>query len=486
MATIRTLSYFFILMSLSFYSKAQTPQNIIFILSDDHRYDYMSFHPNSPDFIQTPGLDRMADEGVHLANAFVTTSLCSPSRASILTGQYAFRHGAVDNNNPMKPETVFFPEQLQKEGYETAFFGKWHIGEASDDPKPGFGRWVSFRGQGVYFDPMLNIDGERRQIKGYITDILTDFAMEWMDEGRDKRKPFFMYLSHKAVHAEFEPAKRHEGNYSEKAVSIPSSMKNVEQNYEGKPHWVKEQRYGWHGVDFMYHHQADHPQNVEEISRRYGETLLAVDESVTRILDYLESTGLAENTVVIYMGDNGFLLGEHGLIDKRHAYEESMRVPLIAWAPGLIEPGTTIEKNILNIDIAPTFLELGGTRMPQDWKVDGRSFLSILRGESPSDWRNNFKYQYYWEYAFPHTPTTYAIRSARYKYIFYHGVWDKNEFYDLETDPREMHNLIDAPGYQEKIRSMKKELFDFLSEEEATDVKFRRPGEFSANERKLH
>lgn len=183
MTRTRAFVYFFIIgVSLSFYSKAQTPQNIIFILSDDHRYDYMSFHPNSPDFIQTPGLDRMADEGVHLANAFVTTSLCSPSRASILTGQYAFRHGAVDNNNPMKPGTVFFPEQLQKQGYETAFFGKWHIGEASDDPKPGFGRWVSFRGQGVYFDPMLNIDGERRQIKGYITDILTDFAMEWMDE----------------------------------------------------------------------------------------------------------------------------------------------------------------------------------------------------------------------------------------------------------------------------------------------------------------
>jgi len=486
MGTIKYLLSCLVCLTAILFGKAQAPKNIIFILSDDHRYDYMGFHPNSPDFLKTPGMDRMAREGAHIANAFVTTSLCSPSRASILTGQYAFRHGAVDNSNPMKKGTIFFPQQLQKAGYETAFFGKWHIGEAHDNPKPGFDRWVSFRGQGVYFDPVLNIDGESQKVKGYITDLLTDYAVDWLDKTHDKNKPFFIYLSHKAVHAEFEPAPRHEGMYADAPLEIPQSMKNIEQNYEGKPHWVKEQRYSWHGVDFMYHHKPNHPQNVEEISRRYSETLMAVDESITRVLDYLKDNGLADNTLVIYMGDNGFMLGEHGLIDKRQAYEESMRVPMIAWAPGFIKPGSTITENILNIDIAPTFLEVADTGMPDDWKVDGRSFLPILAGGHPSDWRKDFIYQYYWEYAFPQTPTTYAIRSQKFKYIFYHGVWDRNEFYDLESDPKEMHNLVNVPEYKDQIQSMKNELFDFLETEQATDVKFRRPGGFSANERKLH
>lgn len=467
-------------------STAQTPENIVFILTDDHRYDYMGFHPNSPDFLKTPGLDRMASEGAHIANAFVTTSLCSPSRASILTGQYAFRHGAIDNSNPLKPGTIFFPAQLQKAGYSTAFFGKWHIGEAHSDPKPGFDRWVSFRGQGVYRDPTLNIDGKEHDVKGYITDLLTDYAVDWMENGRDKDKPFFVYLSHKAVHAEFEPAQRHDGMYADAKLEIPHSMKNIVQNYEGKPNWVKEQRYSWHGVDYMYHHQPNHPSSVEEISIRYSETLMGVDESVSRVLDYLQEKGLAENTLVIYMGDNGFMLGEHGLIDKRQAYEESMRVPMIAWAPGFIEAGSTIAENILNIDISPTFLDIANTQMPSDWTVDGQSFLPILAGEHPEDWRQEFIYQYFWEHAFPHTPTTYAIRSPRYKYIYYHGVWDKNEFYDLETDPKEMHNLIDAPEHQQRIQAMQKSLFDFLVAENATDVKFRRPANFSADERKVH
>ena len=467
-------------------STAQTPKNIVFILTDDHRYDYMGFHPKSPEFLKTPGLDRMAKEGAHIANAFVTTSLCSPSRASILTGQYAFRHGAIDNSNPLKPGTIFFPEQLQEAGYETAFFGKWHIGESHDDPKPGFDRWVSFRGQGVYYDPTLNIDGEQQNVKGYITDLLTDYALDWLEDDRDKAKPFFVYLSHKAVHAEFEPAERHEGRYAESKLEIPHSMKNIEQNYQGKPNWVKEQRYSWHGVDYMYHHQPNHPGSVEEISIRYSESLMAVDESVNLVLDYLKEHGLAENTLVVYMGDNGFMLGEHGLIDKRQAYEESMRVPMLAWAPGFIDPGTTITENILNIDITPTFLDIADTQMPDNWKVDGQSFLPILAGEHPENWRKEFIYQYFWEHAFPQTPTTYAIRSSRYKYIYYHGVWDKNEFYDLETDAREMHNLINAPEHQQRIKEMQKSMFDFLEAEQASDVKFRRPANFSANERKIH
>lgn len=464
----------------------QQPKNIIFILSDDHRYDYMSFHPESPDFLNTPGMDRMAREGAHLANAFVTTSLCSPSRASILTGQYSFRHGAVDNSNPIRKGTQFFSQQLQKQEYKTAFFGKWHIGGDSDDPQPGFDRWVSFQGQGVYNNPTLNFDGERRQVEGYTTDLLTDYTIDWLDEQQQNEQPFFVYLSHKAVHAEFYPAERHDSKYADSELSKPQSMKYIEQNYEGKPDWVREQRFSWHGVDYMYHNREDHPQNLDEIITEYSETLMAVDESISRVLDYLEDNGLAENTLVVYMGDNGFMLGEHGLIDKRQAYEESMRVPMMAWAPGFIEPGTTITNNILNIDITPTFLEIAGGSMPEGHEVDGRSFLSLLDNSRADNWRNAFVYQYFWEHAFPHTPTTYAIRGDRYKYIYYHGVWDKNELYDLKNDPDEMHNLIDMPSQQARVDSMRSEMFNIFEANGATDVRFRRPPNFSADEKKIH
>ncbi len=464
---------------------AQKQKNIIFILSDDHRYDYMGFHENAPDFLQTPGMDKMAEEGAHISNAFVTTSLCSPSRASILTGQYAFRHGAVDNSNPIKEGTVYFPEFLQEAGYQTSFFGKWHIGEDDDMPKPGFDRWVSFRGQGVYNDPLLNFDGERKKIEGYTTDLLTDYAIDFI-ENRDKKKPFFVYLSHKAVHAEFYPAERHDDMYEDTELEIPASMNYTEQNYEGKPDWVKEQRFSWHGVDFMYHNRPDHPQTLEEIITEYSETLMGVDESVARVLDYLKANDLDDNTLVIYMGDNGFMLGEHGLIDKRQAYEESMRVPMIAWAPGYIEAGSTIDENILNIDLAPTFLDLAGGKMPADHVVDGTSFLNILEDGEAKEWRDTFTYQYFWEHAFPHTPTTYAIRGDRFKYIYYHGVWDKNELYDLKNDPMEMHNLINIPEYRPVVLRLEKQLFDMLEENEATNVRFRRPPNFSADQKKIH
>lgn len=464
---------------------AQQPKNIVFILSDDHRYDYMGFHPDGPDFLETPAMDRMAEEGVHLANAFVSTSLCSPSRASILTGQYPFRHSVVDNNNIMPEGTPLFSEALQQAGYQTGYFGKWHIGHDHDDPKPGFDRWVSFRGQGVYYNPTLNIDGERAEYEGYITDLMTDYTLEWL-EVIDRDRPFFAYLSHKAVHAEFEPAERHEDMYEDAYIPKPQSMKNIEQNYEGKPDWVRDQRYSWHGVEHMYHGRDDHPQDIDDIIPRYSESLMAVDESIERVLNYLEENGLAEETLVIYMGDNGFMLGEHGLIDKRQAYEESMRVPMLAWAPGFIAPGSIVEENVMNIDITPTFLDLGGGSMPAGHTVDGQSFLPLLAGETIDDWRTEFVYQYFWEHAFPHTPTTYAIRDDRYKYIYYHGVWDKNELYDLQNDPNEMYNLINVPEYQERVQTMRNKMFDIFEANGATDVRFRRPSDFQADERKVN
>jgi N-acetylglucosamine-6-sulfatase len=440
------------------------PRNIVFILSDDHRYDFMGFM-GKPAFLETPNLDRLARQGAHLQNAFVTTSLCSPSRASILTGQYTHRHGVVDNNTDIARGTVFFPQYLQRAGYETAFIGKWHMGHESDEPRPGFDRWISFRGQGEYFDPDLNLDGTRLKRKGYITDILTDYAIEWLKQKRSK--PFFLYLSHKAVHAEFEPAPRHRGKYAQAAVEYPASMANREVNYQGKPRWVKEQRNSYHGVDFIYHGEMD----FDTLYRRYCETLLALDESIGIILKTLEELGVAGSTLVLYMGDNGFCLGEHGLIDKRHMYEESMRVPLLAYAPGLIEPATVVTRMVQNNDIAPTILEAAGLKPPGT--MDGSSFLPLLEGKD-IPWRDAVFYEYYWEPNYPQTPTVHGVRTDRYKYIRYHGIWDVDELYDLQDDPQEMHNLIKDPAHQDLVKSLNTRLFDWLEKTGGMEIPLRR------------
>ncbi len=473
-------------LSMEAWAQESAPRNVVIIMSDDHRYDFMDFHPDAPEFLETPNMDRMAAQGAHVRNAFVTTSLCSPSRASILTGQYAHTHGVVDNSSPIPAGTRFFPQDLQEHGYNTAYVGKWHMGEVDDDPQPGFDRWVSFRGQGTYYDPTLNIDGERREFDGYTTDILTDYALDWLGEQSADGDPFFMILSHKAVHAEFMPAPRHEGTYAEVDIPYPPSMAYTESNYHMKPHWVREQRGSWHGVDYMYHGDMD----FDEFYGRYTETLLALDESVGRVLDYLEQSGLAENTLVLYLGDNGFLLGEHGLIDKRNAYEESMRIPMLAYAPGFIDPGSGIDPLVRNIDIAPTILELTGATSPIE--MEGTSFLSLLGGDGrgdaataePTQEGREFLYEYYWEHAFPHTPTTFALRGDRYKYVYYHGVWDLNELYDLQNDPTEQFNLIRTPGFTDVADRMRNRLFDRLEEADAMRVPLRRGG-WQAGERLL-
>jgi N-acetylglucosamine-6-sulfatase len=461
-------------------SPAATPRNVVFILSDDHRYDLMSFMKSAPPFLRTPNLDRMAKQGAHVRNAFVTTALCSPSRASILTGQYAHRHGVVDNTSPIPVGTVFFPEYLQQAGYRTAYIGKWHMGEdaESDMPRKGFDHWVSFRGQGTYFDPLLNINGERKQLKGYTTDIITDQALNWLRQQRESRdgKPFFLYVAHKAVHAEFQPAPRHRGRFAAEPVPKPATMANTESNYWGKPAWVRAQRGSWHGVDFMYHGAME----FDQFYRAYNETLLALDDGVGRVLDYLDKSGLSRNTLVVYMSDNGFVLGEHGLIDKRHAYEESMRVPMLVYAPGMVAPGTTIETMVRNIDIAPTLLEMAGARSRQP--IDGRSVLGAIRGQSVAA-PGEMLYEYYWEYAFPHTPTTFALRGDRYKYIYYHGVWDVNELYDLRTDPQERVNLINMPAMQDTVNAMRDRLFTQLETTNGMQIPVRR-GTWQAAERK--
>ena len=447
-------------------NSGKKPRNVIFILSDDHRYDFMGFL-NKPKFLETPNMDRMAREGAYIKYATVSTALCSPSRASILTGQYAHRHGVVDNNTRVPEGTRFFPQDLQKAGWQTAFMGKWHMGGSSDEPRPGFDRWISFRGQGVYLNPTFNIDGRQVKREGHVSDLLTDYALDWIKNDCNPNKPFMLYLSHKAVHAMFEPAKRHLGKYENVKLEYPKNMADTEENYKGKPDWVAEQRNSWHGVDYMYHGQMD----FDTFYRRYCETLLSVDESIGRVIKYLEDNNLAEDTLVMYMGDNGFVFGEHGLIDKRHMYEESMRVPFLAWCPGTIKPGEVIEELIQNIDIAPTIMDVAGLETPA--RMDGKSFLPILQGKK-IPWRDAAFYEYYWERNFPQTPTTHGVRTDRYKYIHYHGIWDIDELYDLKEDPEEMHNLIDSPEHQKLIKQLNNRMFGWLEKTDGMLIPLRR------------
>ena len=483
------------------------PRNVIFILSDDHRFDFMGFTGKVP-WLRTPHMDRLAREGAYFPNAFVTTSLCSPSRASILTGQFSHTHTVIDNQAPAPDDLIYFPQYLQQAGYQTGFFGKWHMGGDTDEPRPGFTHWESFRGQGVYYNPTLNINGKRQTYgdSTYITDLLTEHAVDWL-KNRNEDQPFFLYLSHKAVHAEFQPAARHLGTYQNEEINLPPSFFTSAQSVKGKtnayglpnyigttnavedtvgyppgflakrrqqatdfeeparhqsyygpnmtPDWQKSQRESWHGVDYMYHGDFDY----ETFYRRYCETLLGVDESIGAVLDYLDEAGLAESTLVIYMGDNGFAFGEHGLIDKRQFYEESVKVPFLVRYPEVLEGGQVIEKMIQNIDVAPTVLEVAGIETPE--QMQGQSMVPILKGED-TDWRDRIFYEYYWEYAFPQTPTMHGVRTDRYKYIRYHGVWDSNEFYDLQEDPYEMHNLIASPEHQDTIRAMLDELYGWM------------------------
>ncbi|MCA9267691.1 MAG: sulfatase-like hydrolase/transferase, partial [Planctomycetales bacterium] len=312
---------------------------------------------------------------------------------------------------------------------------------------------------GVYYPgkaTKLNVDGEIVPQKGYITDELTDYAIDWLD-GRDKRKPFFLYLSHKGVHAEFAPAERHKNLYQDAKYDLPASAADTEENYRGKPRWVKDQRNSWHGVDYPYHSTLD----VAEYYRRYCQTLAAVDDSVGRVMQWLDDNGLKKDTLVIYMGDNGFLFGEHGLIDKRNAYEESMRVPMLVHCPALVPAGETVEGVVANIDIGPTVLEAAGLATPET--MDGRSFLGLAQGKVElKDWRDFLLYEYYWEYNFPHTPTMFALRGNQYKFISYHGVWDLDELYDLQSDPHEMKNLVLEPKLQQTVADMRRRLWQAM------------------------
>ncbi len=440
---------------------AQEPpqrRNLVFVLIDDLRYDTFGFmnHP----FVETPNIDALAQQGLQFTDAFVTTSLCSPSRASFLTGQYMHNHKVVDNADRMPKDTQTFPQLLQKAGYETAFIGKWHMGGSSDARRPGFDHWVSFRGQGTYAPgkQTLNVNGRQVPRTKYMTDELTDYSAEWLSD-RNGDAPFLLYLSHKGVHGLYDPAPRHRDRYQDAVVAVPATMADTAKNRSGKPMWVQDQRNSWHGVEFPYHGRAK--QSLTEMYRHYCEMILSIDDSVGRVMKTLRQKGLDQETLIVFTSDGGHLWGEHGLIDKRCAYEESIRIPLLAYCPALIAPNRRCSAVVTNIDIAPTFLELAGVT-PPPW-MDGRSLVNLLQDPSAGESHlATLLYEYYWEPSFPQTPTTFAVRGIQYKLIQYHGLWDTDELYDIVNDPLETKNLINEAGQQNRVAQLRRQLYEQL------------------------
>jgi len=411
--------------------------NIIFILTDDHRWDAFGFMDKP--WLKTPNMDRLAHEGVHFANSFVTTSLCSPSRASFLTGQYARCHGVQNNLTPWEESNLTYLEVLKNQGYRTAFIGKWHMpGRDGLPDMVGQGkldRMVSFTigtGQGIYYDCPLVVDGKEKKSKGYITDVLTDYGLDFMKKSKDK--PFCLYLSHKAVHHNFTPPERHDGaldhvpfnKMGDNEKDLPMGLVHVPQRL-----------------------------NFKKNQQHYYEALMGVDDSVGRVLQFLDDNGIAENTLIVYEGDNGYFWGERGLIDKRYAYEESIRVPhLLRFPRAIPDGGKKVEEMVLNIDLAPTLLAAAGVSAPR--RMQGKSYLKLAQGKQ-TEWRDSFLYEYFDDLGFPHPPIR-AVRTKEYKYINYLEDRFKDELFNLKKDPHEQNNLIDDPQAAPKLRELKEEL----------------------------
>ncbi len=437
-------------------AEARRP-NFVFILVDDLRWDAMSCmnHP----FVKTPNIDRIATGGVRFANAFVTTSLCAPSRAAFLTGACAH----TNENQEFDHAMPTFASQLQAAGYETAFVGKWHMKNVAT-PRPGFDYWLSFKGQGRYIDPQLNENGRDFQATGYMTDLLTQYAVDFLK--RPRQKPFCLCLWHKAVHGPFTPADRHKNLYADARMPEPPSFRDT---FEGKPAWQRARHVGGarkRGPQAATQPVPDSippepwdPRTPARID--YFRTLAAVDESVGRVLAALKDAGQLDNTVILFAGDNGFFHGEHRRGDKRTAHEESIRIPLLVCGPGIARPGTVSEQMVVNIDVAPTILDMAGVRPPAT--MQGRSLKPILAGQSPP-WRTSFFYAYYKEAWLPAIPTMYAVRTADWKYVAYPEIKDIDELYDLKRDPHEMRNLVADPTAQPKLAQMKAELQRLMKE----------------------
>lgn len=468
--------------------------NIIYIMTDDHAYQAISCYNGALN--QTPNIDRIANEGVMFSNSFVTNSICSPSRAVMLTGKFSHINGQRNNGQEFDGSQLTFPKLLQKAGYQTAMIGKWHLGS---DPT-GFDYWNILPGQGDYYNPDFIEMGEKKRVEGYVTNLVTDASLNWLDS-RDKEKPFCMLLHHKAPHRCWMPDTAYLDMYNDVKFPLPD---NFYDNYEGRlaaaeqrmhmknfcpvndlkmldkegeiqgtlrkyferqiNRLNKDQRVAWdkaYEKEIKYYKEAklEGKELLEWNYQRYLEDYLrciaSVDDNIGRVLDYLEENGLSENTLIVYTSDQGFYLGEHGWFDKRFMYEESFRTPLVMKLPSKMQKGK-IDKLVQNIDYAPTLLELAGVDIPED--MQGESLLPLLKGEKNVDWRNSIYYHYY-EYPGPHdVKRHYGVRTDRYKLIHFYNDINQWELYDLHKDPTEMNNLYNVEGFEEITKSLMDQL----------------------------
>ena len=413
-------------------SNLENPPNIIVILSDDHRHDFLGYagHP----FIETPNIDTLAEEGVIFDRAYVSTSLCSPSRASFLTGVSPYKHGVWNNFTPWSEDNRTFFEYVKAAGYRTAFIGKWHMPGNELPVIAGLDYFVSFTnvgGQGVYdWNPMIVNGVEVPSRTRYIATELTNYATEWL---KQQKRPFVLFLSHKSVHADFQPNEPDIGIYSRKEVKLP------------------EEAHLWSGhAKNQYVHLNNYA--LDESIRRYGEAIHSMDREIGRLLKNLEETKLADNTFVIYTSDNGYQWGEHELTDKRWAYETSIRVPFVMRLPSSRHRGSRNSHIIANVDVAPTILDAAGIKTPK--YMEGQSLLRLL--DDPSiRWRETFFYSYFFEPPYP-TPTSFALISRRFKLI--ETEWQGYELYDLHYDPEEKNNLANSPEFADRLAELSERL----------------------------
>ncbi len=447
--------------------------NILFIMSDDHAAHAISSYGSKLN--QTPQIDRLAKNGTRFANAFVTNSICTPSRATLLTGKYSHLNGTpVFNNFDSSQQTV--AKLMQGAGYHTGMIGKWHLGT---DPT-GFDRWIILPGQGVYNDPAFITPAGRLTVKGYVTDITTDLGLEFL-ETRPKDKPFLLFLHQKAPHRNWTPSEKYREEFAKKTFAEPSTLFD---KYETRPTALPSNKQtvadDLNNRDLKLEGPRNGPNIVpteleviqpdgsvkrltgDDLTRykyqRYMQDYLAcvqsVDDGVGRVLDYLDKSGLAADTIVFYTADNGFFLGDMGLFDKRFMYEPSLRVPLLVSGPG-VKSGEVTDAFALNTDFASTFLDYAGLPIPAD--MQGRSLKPVLAGEKPADWRTAMYYRYYHDPGHHNTRAHYGVRTATHKLIYY---WKQDawELYDLVADQNEQHNLANDPAHATKLGELKLEL----------------------------
>lgn len=449
---------------------AEQRPNVLLVITDDQRWDAIGLGGSK--HLKTPNMDRLGLEGVHFANAFCTTSLCSPSRASILSGHYAHKHGVVNNFTEYPADFKSFPMVLQENGYNTAYIGKWHMGEENDEPRPGFDWFVTHKGQGKYFDTEFNFNGQgRRVVEGYYTHVVTDMAEEWLNQDRGE-KPWCLIVGHKAPHSFYFPEPKYEKAFEDVRVYYPETAFML----EDKPSWMKDRLYTWHGIygplfDWRKKFPDDSPEAVvdfQAMTRAYWGTLLSVDDSMGRIYEFVKKRGELDNTIIVFMGDNGILNGENGMVDKRTAHEASMRIPVVMRYPGLVKPeeAKVIKEQVLTLDMAPSILELCG--MPALEGISGRSWVKLVR-EGDAEWRKSWLYHYNYEKQFPYTPNVRAVRTESWKYMRYphgDGTPDRHmaELYNIEFDREERYNLIDDPRYANVVKRMQAELVKVMAE----------------------